>query len=336
MRARPGRLALILSAVAWAVAGCKSEAPAPSEAPPPSGPVAEGRALLEQGQADAARAKLQEAPDDPESQVLQGRAWARKAESAPLPTPPPTAGDLPRGVAPPAAPEFKPEEVQALGLYEKALAARPDLGGAHLGIAELLAPHAIRRFDRQRESAASRSAPRRRRSKAPEPTPVAPEGDSQGIDYGIERVVRAYEFAARSDDAGLAAADGLIAFGTRVGRLDAAESGFRHLLEKVKENPEPLIRYGNFLVEQKKDGAAAIEQYRQALIWKPDDESTRLRIASIYLARGKEHFDSQQFAVAEAEFKQAAKWVAPGSLQAEQLRSYQNRLLEIRKPSGRQ
>jgi tetratricopeptide (TPR) repeat protein len=334
MRTEPGRVAWILSAVFCAAAGCKTEAPAPSAAPP-SGPVSEGRALLEQGQLDAALARLQEAPDDPESQALQGRVWARKAESAPLPTRPPAAGDLPAGAAPPAAAEFKPEELQALGLLEKATAARPDLGDAHLAIAELLAPHAIRRYDRQREAAAAR-APKRRRGKTPEPAPVAAEGDAQGIDYGVDRVVRASEFAARSDDAGRAGADGLIAFGTRVGRLDAAESGFRHLLEKVKENPEPLILYGNFLLEQKKDGEAAIEQYRQALIWRPDDEPTRLRIASIYLARGLEHFNSQQFAVADAEFKQAAKWVAPGSAEAEQLRSYQKRLTEIRTPTTRQ
>jgi tetratricopeptide (TPR) repeat protein len=209
------------------------------------------------------------------------------------------------------------------------------MGAAHLALAELLTPHAIRRYDRQRESAA-RSSGKRRRGKAAEPPPAAPEGDAQGVDYSVERVVRAYEFAARSEDAGRAGADGLIAFGIRVGRIDAAESGFRHLLEKVKENPEPLIRYGNFLLEQKKDGDAAIEQYRQALIWKPDDEATRLRIASIYLARGKQHFDSQQFGVAEEEFKQAAKWVAPGSAEAELLRGYQSRLLEIRRPAVRQ
>jgi Tfp pilus assembly protein PilF len=156
------------------------------------------------------------------------------------------------------------------------------------------------------------------------------------VDYSIERIVRAYEFGARSSDSGLRAADGLIAFGTRVGRLDAAESGFRRLLEIVKENPEPLIRYGNFLLDQKKDGDAAIAQYRQALIWKPDDEATRQRIAGIYLARGMEHFNSQQFAVADAEFKQAAKWVAPGSPQEQQLRGYQKRLQEIRAPTVRQ
>jgi tetratricopeptide (TPR) repeat protein len=330
MRRRGRQLAFILSAMACASAACKTEAPAPSAPAPEHGPVADGRALLEQGQLDAALARLQEAPDDPVSQLLQGRVWARKAESAPLPTPPPVVGELPRGVAPLPAPEFKPEELQALGLFEKAIAARPDLGGAHRAVAELLSPHAIRRYDRQREAAAARTV--RRRGKA-EP-PAVPEGEAQGVDYGIERIVRAYEFAAGSAEDGHAAADGLIAFGIRVGRLDVAESGFRHLLEKVKEKPEPLIRYGNFLVDQKKDGDAAIEQYRQALIWKPDDEATRLRIASIYLARGAEHFNSQQFAVADAEFKQAAKWVAPGSPQEEQLRSYQKRLLEIRTPSS--
>jgi tetratricopeptide (TPR) repeat protein len=316
-------------AAAWAAAGCQSGQQATPPPSTPSGPASEARTLIEQGQPDAALALLQQAPGDPESLYLQGRAWAKKAETAPLPTPPPVVGEVPKGVGAPAAPEFKSEEMQALALYEKAVAARADLGAAHVAIAELLSPHAIRRFDRQRESAAARG---RRRGKATPPS--APEGDAQGVDYSVERIVRAYDLAAQSPATARAAADGLIAFGTRVGRLDAAESGFRLLLQSMKENPEPFIRYGNFLVEQKKDGDAAIEQYRQALIWKPDDEATKLRIASIYLARAIEHFDKQLFSVADAEFKQAAKWVAPGSPQAEQLRSYQKRLLEIRVPSS--
>ena len=115
----------------------------------------------------------------------------------------------------------------------------------------------------------------------------------------------------------------------------AAEAGFRQLLELVKEKPEPFIQYGNFLLEHKHDGDAAIEQYRQALIWKSDDEATRLRIADIYLSRGAEHFGMQHFALADAAFKQAAKWVAPGSTQEQQLRSYQRQLLEIRMPAVR-
>lgn len=329
MSARPRRFVWLLSVAAGAAAGCTTNRQ-PAATPAPAGPVAEGRALWEQGQLDAALSRLQEAPDDPESLYFQGRVWARKAETAPLPTPPPVMGDVPKGTSAAPAPEFKPEELQALGLFEKAVSARPDLGRAHLAIAELLGPHAIRRHDRQRALAA---APGRRRGRA-EPPP--PEGDARGVDYGVERIIRSFDQAAQVDETGRAAADGLVAFGTRVGRLDAAESGFRHLLQRVRENPDPLIRYGNFLLEQKKDGDAAIEQYRQALIWKPDHEATRLRIADIYLARGAEHFGKQQFAVADAEFKQAAKWVAPGSSQEEQLRSYQKRLLEIRMPAVRQ
>lgn len=330
MSARRTLVALLVTAAAVGV-GCKKADQQPSgSAPPAAGGVAEGRALLEQGQLDAALARLQETPDDPQSLYLQGRVWARKAETAPLPTPPPLMGELPKGVAAPSAPEFKTEEMQALSLYERAVAARPDLAEAHLAIGDLLAPHAIRRYDRQRVSAAARP---RRRGKPVEPPP-APEGDAQGVDYGVERIIRAYDFAAQSPQHARAAADALIAFGTRVGRLDAAESGFRHLLQAMKENAEPLIRYGNFLAEQKKDGDAAIEQYRQALIWKPDDEATRLRIADIYLARGVEAFNKQLFAVADAEFKQAAKWTGSTSAQAEQLRGYQKRLLEIRVPSS--
>jgi hypothetical protein len=331
MTARARRLGWLFAAAC--IAGVPACTPKPdASAPPPTtgGPVSEARSLIEGGQPDAALALLQQAPEDPESLYLQGRAWAKKAETAPLPTPPPVVGELPKGVAAPAAPLFKPEELQALALYEKAVGARADLGPAHVAIAELLAPHAIRRYDRQRESAAARG---RRRGKA-EPPPAL-EGDAQGVDYSVERIVRAYDLASQSPATGKAAADGLIAFGTRVGRLDAAESGFRTLLQVQKEQAEPFIRYGAFLAEQKKDGDAAIEQYRQALIWKPDDESARLKIADIYLARAIGFFDKQQFSVADAEFKQAAKWVAPGSPQEAQLKSYQSRLLEIRMPAVR-
>lgn len=330
MTGMPCRLAWVLAAATCGLAGCQGNKPEPTESATSTGPVAEGRALLEQGQLDAALARLQEAPDDPESLYLQGRAWVRKAATAPLPTPPPRLGELPKGTSPAVAPEFKLEELQALALFERAVAARPDLAGAHLAIAELLSPHATRRYDRQRELAAAHG---RRRGKG---EGAVPEADAEGVDLGVERIIRSYDLAAQADPGNRAAADALIAFGIRVGRLDAAESGFRHLLTSVKENPDPLIRYGDFLLEHKKDGDAAIEQYRQALIWRPDDEKTRLRIADIYLARAAGHFAKQQFAVADSEFKQAAKWVAPGSAQEQQLRSYQKRLLEIRMPAVRQ
>lgn len=319
-------------ALACAVlAACTKEAPAPSAAPAPVGPVAEGRSLLDQGQLDAALGRLQDAGDDPEALYLQGRVWAKKAETAPLPTPPPLATPLPRGAAAPAAPEFKGEELKAVAAYERAIAARQELGEAHLALAELLAPHAIRHVDRQRAA-----VPRaRRRGAKAEPPPPAAGTRSEGVEFGPDRVASEYAAAARSPQVARAAVDALIAFGTRSGRLDAAEAGFRQLLDLAKEKPEPFIQYGNFLLEQKGDPEAAIEQYRQALIWKADDEATRLKIADIYLKRGADHFGKQQFAIADEAFKQAAKWVAPGSPQEQQLRSYQRQLLEIRMPAVR-
>jgi len=316
-----------------AAAACTKDAAEPTAAPAPVEPVAEGRSLLEQGRLDDAIARLGDAAGDPEGLYLQGRVWAKKAETAPLPTPPPVASPLPRGAVAPAAPEFKDEELRALEAYQKAIAARADLGEAHLAVAELLAPHAVRHLDRQRAAPAPRQ---RRRGGKPEPPAPAPAAtNSGGVEFGPDRIVAEYSAAARSPQVARAAADGLIAFGTRTGRVDAAEAGFRQLLELVKEKPEPFIQYGNFLLEHKGDGDAAIEQYRQALIWKSDDEATRLRIADIYLARGAEHFGKQHFALADEAFKQAAKWVAPGSPQEGQLRSYQRQLLEIRMPAVR-
>jgi tetratricopeptide (TPR) repeat protein len=327
------RVMLLCGALAASVACTKQDTAEPSAAPVPVGPVSEGRSLLEQGRLDDALARLQDAAGDAEGLYLQGRVWAKKAETAPLPTPPPAASPLPRGAGAPTAPEFKDEELRALDAYQKAIAARPDLGEAHLAVAELLVPHAVRQLDRQRSAPAPRA--RRRGGKVELPAPAAAATSSGGVEFGADRIIAEYSAAARSPQVARAAADGLIAFGTRAGRLDAAEAGYKQLLELVKEKPEPFIQYGNFLLEHKGDGDAAIEQYRQALIWKSDDEATRLRIADIYLARGADHFGKQHFALATEAFKQAAKWVAPGSTQEAQLRSYQRQLLEIRTPTVR-
>ena len=76
---------------------------------------------------------------------------------------------------------------------------------------------------------------------------------------------------------------------------------------------------------------AAIEQYRQALIWRSDDDATRAKIAEIYLARGAERFNQQQFAGAEQEFNQASKWITDrASPQALRLKDYQEKMREIR------
>jgi len=299
----------------------------PQGGPPPSlasGPVGQARQLFEQGRLDQALAKLQEAPGDPESLYFQGAVWAKKAESAPLPTPPPAPSPLPWGAAPPAAPELKPEEVTALDFYEKALAARADHSHAHLGIAELLAPHAIRK--QEVELAKKKSRPPRR-GKAVEPTPEP----ATGPDWTPERVIREYRAAWQADPKSKAAVEGLIRFAGRVGRLDDAEAGLQELTQRDPERPEPFIHLADFLINDKKDPLGAVEQYKQALVWRADDDATRAKIADIYIAMGIEHWNAGQWSLADSRFKEAQKFVTDrNSPQGLKVRDYTGRLADIR------
>jgi tetratricopeptide (TPR) repeat protein len=285
-----------------------------------AGPVREGKSLLESGQLDAALAELAKAPDDPDSLYYQGRVWAKKAESAPLPTPPPVVGTPPHGAPAPVAPELKAEEVQAAQLYEKAIAARPDAAAPHLALAELLAPHAAHQHDLAEDAAAH---------KRPLP-PTAP----LPVDASVDRVVRAYQRAMQADPASTAPVDGIIRFGRRVGRLDAAEDGYKEMIRRKKEaeTAQPLAQYGDFLAQDKKDPLAAIEQYRQALIWKADDDATRGKVAAIYLKLATEAFAKQQYAVAESQLADASKYITDrSSPQAQTVEEYKARLKNIRR-----
>ena len=188
------------------------------------------------------------------------------------------------------------------------MAVRPDLAPAHLALAQVLAPHAIRFHEREQEAQAARPReppPRRRPGHAPpEPLPT-PE---PGVDYSPERVAREYTLAMRGDS-GRPSVEALISFAVKTGRLDDAEIGYQELIRRVKESGEPLSMYGDFLVHQKKDPVAAIEQYRQALIWSPNDDVTRSKLADVFLTRGVDYFNQQQFAMAEAQFTEAAKYI---------------------------
>jgi len=332
-----------LVVLALGTPGCERQASGPppsAEATPSSGgPIAEARALIEQGQADAALAKLQEAPAEPEALYLQGRAWAKKAESAPLPTPPPLTTPLPPGAPGPAGPEFKPEELRALELYERSIAARSSFAPAHVALAELLAPHAIDRLEKERErerQAAATAARRRgrRRGKAPEPPPTLPA--PEGPDAGVDRVVQAFRQAIQADAGSRQAVEGLIAFAVRVGRFEEADSAYQELLRRDKENPEPLIRFGDFLIETRKEPQRAIAQYGQALIWRPDDEATKAKIADIYLDMARAHLAQNEYASAEARLRDAQKYVADrNSPQGLKLQDIRAELGQIRRPAGR-
>jgi tetratricopeptide (TPR) repeat protein len=318
VRGRPPIVASLI--LGLAVASCKHLPGMKGADGELSGAVREGKSLLEKGELDAALAELQKAPDDPDSLYYQGRVWARKAESAPLPTPPPLSAPLPRGAIPPSAPELKVEEVQAAQLYERAIAARPENAEAQLALADLLAPHAAHQHDLVEDAASHKR-----------PLPAAPPSP---VDASVERVIRAYDAAMKADAASTTAVDGIIRFGRRVGRLDAAEEGFKEMVRRKKERETavPLTRYGDFLAQDKKDPLEAIEQYRQALIWVPDDDATRAKIADIYLKLAADAFAKQQYGVTDSQLRDAAKYVTDrGSAQGHMLDDYRARLKSIRR-----
>lgn len=320
MRGRASVVAALAVPVVLAVGAC-SHLPGSSGADASlAGPVRDGKALLDSGQLDGALAELQKAPDDPDSLYYQGLVWVKKAESAPLPTPLPPPSPTPRGWQPPPAPELKDEEIQAAQLLEKAIAARPDTAAPHLALAQLLAPHAAHQHALAEEAA---------RQKKP-PIPAAP----LPVDMSVDRVVRAYQFAMQADPEATATVDALIQFGRRVGRLDAAEAGFKEMVrrKKERETAPPLTKYGDFLAEDKKEPLSAIEQYRQALIWVPDDDVTRGKVAAIYLKMAADAWAKQQYAVADDYLNDAAKYVTDRtSAQGRTLEEYRAKLRSIRR-----
>jgi hypothetical protein len=257
----------------------------------------------------------------------EGVSWVKKAETAPLPTPPPLTAPLPKGAEPPAAPEFKPEEIQAVSFFEKAIAAQPADPRPHMALAQLLAPHAVHRREVEAQ-AAWRQKPARGKGR-PTPPP-APTPDPSGIDYSVERIVRSYEAGIQNNPLDKQSVEALIDFAVKTGALEAAEGAFQELTKRVKESPEPFLRYGDFLRDVKKDPEAAIEAYRQALIWKPDDEKTRDKVAGIYIDMGAAAYGQKQYATAQTRFAEAAKYVDKDSAQGRRLQDYVERLRDIR------
>ena len=79
----PGRAAAVAALLLAVLPACRRDA-----GPPVGDPLAEARALVEERRFDEAIARLPES-DDAEALYLLGRAWAGKAEAAPVPTPPP-------------------------------------------------------------------------------------------------------------------------------------------------------------------------------------------------------------------------------------------------------
>ena len=291
----PGRAAAVAALLLAAVPACRRDA----AGPPVGDPLAEARALVEERRFDEAIARLPEG-DDAEALYLLGRAWAGKAEAAPVPTPLP-------GTTVPAGSLLKPEEGRALAFYERAVAARPDHARAHLAIAELLAPHAL-------VASARGHAP--------------PRG---GVDTSVDRVLKSFGEAVQTDAAGTEAAEAMIRFALQTGRVAEANGGFQELVRRRREDPGLLVRYGDFLAGPGANPEAALAQYAQALIWRPDDTATRLKMADIHLAAAQVLLDQREYAAAEARLRDARKFaVDPASPQVTRLRELEGRLREIR------
>jgi tetratricopeptide (TPR) repeat protein len=299
------RGAVLLSLLA-AAAACSRE---PGGGASGDAALAEARSLLSERRYDDALARLGDAAQ-PEAAYLAGRAWAGKAESAPVPI------GAPGG--PPAASRLKPEEERALAFYDRAVAARPDYGEAHVAIAELLAPHAV-------AAAAARPAP----APAPRGKPTAPVAVAS--DPLVDRVITSYGSAMQSDPLGTQAGDALIAFATRVGRVNEADATFQELVRRKREDQALLVRYGDFLAGPAGKPEAALAQYAQALIWKPDDTATKLKMAEIHLAAAAAYLRETQYVQAEARLKDARRYaVDPASPQAKRLAELEGRVREIR------
>jgi len=257
-------------------------------------PLAGARTLIDERRFDEAIAAIGE-KEDAEALYLRGRAWAGKAQTAPVPTPVPGS----HGGEP-----MKPEESQALAFFERAVAARPDLAAAHLGIADLLAPHAL--------------AAVRRGEAAP--------GNST-----VDRVLESYGRAIQADAAATAAVESMIRFATAAGRVAEADGAFQELVRRRREDPDLLVRYGDFLAGPGRNPGGALAQYSQALIWRPDDTKTRLKIADIHLTAAATLLAAREWAAAEARLRDARRFVTdPSSAEAARLREMEGRLREIR------
>jgi tetratricopeptide (TPR) repeat protein len=288
----------LVLAVAVALTACQ----AGKTAEPGTGrdALARARDLVEGGRFDEAIVALGES-SDPDALYLLGRAWAGKAASAPVPTPAPGSGQ-------PAAALLKPEEERAVDFFGRAVALRPDHAAAHLATAELLAPHALALAGSGRAGAAA-----------------------GGAGPSIERVLRAYADAVASDLGATEAVEGLIRFATAAGRAREADAAFEELARRRREDPGVLVRHGDFLAGAGGDPERALARYAQALIWRPDDTATRLRMAAIHLDAARSLLGLQQYAAAEARLREARKYaVVPSSPEAARLRELEAHLRDIR------
>jgi hypothetical protein len=323
---RRGLSAAVLASVALALssAGCRRPDADGGKAASSGGPLAQARALLDQGQLDAALAKsLDPSVDGPDALCLQGEIWVKKAELAPLAAPAPgETGERP--------PEFKPEELRAIDLFERVRVSRPTMSEAHLGLATVLSPHAIRRYE------LSQAVRRTAGGKAGKPVATAAPASADQPDFSIRRIVGLYQEAVKNEATGTRAVDELLRFALRVKETEAAGWAHAEGISRDRENPARLVQFGDFLHKDRGDRHGAIEQYRQALIWRPDDSVTKAKLATLYIEIAREHLAAQQWGAAQMMFNEARKYVSDtNSPQGLQIQAGLSELTAIRRPDRR-
>lgn len=299
MRARTAAVALASACVLAGAACGKGGAPGAGA----KGGAQRPLALVEEHRYDEAIAGIGDASDADSLYVL-GRSWAGKAALAPVPAPEPGQ----------TLPPLKAEEARALGFLERAVAARPDHAGAHLAMGDLLAPHALARVEAER---------------------LRPKGSSfappPGVDASPERVLRCYADAMQSDPAGTEAGEHLVRFATAAGRWAEGDAAYQELLRRRREDPDLLVRYGDFLAGPRGNPDGALAQYAQALMWRPDDGATRLKMAEIYLRAASAHVGKREYAAAEERIREAKRLgFDQASSQAALMRDLEQQLRDIR------
>jgi tetratricopeptide (TPR) repeat protein len=214
---------------------------------------------------------------------------------------------------------YRPEDKNAAILLERAIAAKPEFAAAHFALAGVLSPYAEQRHGPARKKPARAAA-----AAAPDDPDASPE-----------RVARAYQAAVKHDKSSRAPIDALIKWGREMKRPDDADMAYREMLEREKEGASAHITYADFLANEKKDRVRAIEEYKLALVWTPQDAVPNVpkqRIGDTYVEWAEEHFEKGEWANAAARLKDAEKWVTdPASATGQRQRVLQAKLAEIRR-----
>lgn len=185
------------------------------------------------------------------------------------------------GDAPEPSQALDVEEQAALDAFQRALSSNPRHARAYLGIGDLYA----RRIPE----------PRRRRTPAPDdPEQLAREAYEQAvtIDPKLPEAQRRY---AR--------------FLERTGDLAGAEQAYRAASEAAATVPELApdyyVDYGHFLAEKRGRLEEAVQQYELARMFRRDDQTIQREMAVLHGRMGQDHFEKQQYALAEETLSKA-------------------------------